>query len=909
MTRKPIEDQNTTMESLEELRDNYKGSRGPAHIKVKENGATYSLKFRDALHKVGNSITKSGQSDALTQNLNHKYAINENNLAFSLNKKGRWNMVDELKDEMNNFQLNDVDVRLYETRNRIKASKNSENLVGLVKSKGKQINIKSTYANTKSIVHNESLVKKSPKEETKPDDGRILINVEESKRKSTDDQEYPYVQYDVEYPPKIDLLKYTAIFEFHKKESALSKKLMNVLGDEVHIRSLGECRDCDDCIEIENEQENEQKLLARLPQEQTVSLEELIQVHANQIVQRRKNQKAKHFKISDEEVKKLVYIQRQNSSKPVEIPADSDDSSDHFMFSLNLRIDDFSDSKLLADKYGSVYAESFNTLPRICAFNLTDEVNARLVAKINDSESLDGFKIWLIIIEKQSSGTYDVTVKTNLKENKVVDFLDELNSKPSWQFDELYGSIVAYLAGLPMTTFGKKVEVQAKKAQQHHNFKDLQHISTKHVCKEFEIVKNELLYEKGPDDEILDDYYFCSLFDGNATELACSICFDENLSQADCTTLKTCSHSICNKCWVYYVDSWIANAGSKPLCPACDEELEIPLIIRFASDVNRLDRFISLYVEKILFLTKNYKWCSSPTCNKIIKVDLATTPYGIVSCECGYKCCLKCNMEPHFPAKCSQIAKYYDELKLDRTRLVTKPAEDELFKSVGCKCPICSTFIEKNGGCNHMTCTMCKTYFCWNCLKPIEKHDDGECKRPPNSNVYVEFVKPPKRAVKTNEKKKKQFHDLSVEHREARSLEQSTKRNMNINRLLKTIKPSELHKFKATESQDLEKMSLFDKCKLEIQKRNELRQFLQIISSFLNELHFVCEYGYVLLTEKKLDPLDRNNVFNVLKSIEILINQIDSKMNGANGLKAVGDLEDLMQKGLSCLSKLSLLNI
>jgi hypothetical protein len=64
--------------------------------------------------------------------------------------------------------------------------------------------------------------------------------------------------------------------------------------------------------------------------------------------------------------------------------------------------------------------------------------------------------------------------------------------------------------------------------------------------------------------------------------------------------------------------------------------------------------------------------------------------------------CLKCG-ESHSNYTCEEW-KNRDNLKQHLSQLGVK------------QCPGCKTGIQKNGGCNHVECTNCKTHICWKCL-------------------------------------------------------------------------------------------------------------------------------------------------------------------------------------------------
>lgn len=86
-----------------------------------------------------------------------------------------------------------------------------------------------------------------------------------------------------------------------------------------------------------------------------------------------------------------------------------------------------------------------------------------------------------------------------------------------------------------------------------------------------------------------------------------------------------------------------------------------------------------------------------------------------VHCDCAHMFCFGCTLTDHQPAPCSLVKKWLKKCEDD--------SETANWISANTKeCPKCVSTIEKNGGCNHMTCRKCRHEFCWMCMGVWSEH-------------------------------------------------------------------------------------------------------------------------------------------------------------------------------------------
>lgn len=180
-----------------------------------------------------------------------------------------------------------------------------------------------------------------------------------------------------------------------------------------------------------------------------------------------------------------------------------------------------------------------------------------------------------------------------------------------------------------------------------------------------------------------------------------------------------CGHLYCVNCWKSYLSVKITEGPIciMTTCPAhgCKEAVT-DAIFRKLLPEDEFKRYWRFVLRSYVDINKGVKWCPAAGCNKAI--SSAGGGLSSVRCTCGNVFCLRCGEESHSPVTCEQLALWQEKCKNESETANWILANTK-------KCPKCSVRIEKNQGCNHMTCRKCHFEFCWICMQDWTKHGSG----------------------------------------------------------------------------------------------------------------------------------------------------------------------------------------
>lgn len=238
-----------------------------------------------------------------------------------------------------------------------------------------------------------------------------------------------------------------------------------------------------------------------------------------------------------------------------------------------------------------------------------------------------------------------------------------------------------------------------------------------------------------------------------AEELECGICYTE--IQPERTVDIPCKHVFCEECWRSYIENQIEEGAGKEIrCPdtGCFTIVPDGLIAKLVSE-GQMERYTDLNLKQFVASSADIRWCPFPDCGYAIctnreekEVDVPVggasrlvtggrasseallTAGENVECGQGHGFCWKCSMDPHEPCSCELWCKWKDVVisnmsEEDRARIAGEAQANAQWIMKNTKpCPNCKSPIQKDEGCNHMTCKTCKHDFCWVCLDPWNVH-------------------------------------------------------------------------------------------------------------------------------------------------------------------------------------------
>ncbi|KAL0958348.1 hypothetical protein HGRIS_000493 [Hohenbuehelia grisea] len=182
----------------------------------------------------------------------------------------------------------------------------------------------------------------------------------------------------------------------------------------------------------------------------------------------------------------------------------------------------------------------------------------------------------------------------------------------------------------------------------------------------------------------------------------CPVCLDEMTLP---TSLR-CGHRYCRACLAGYLVA-ASDGGSFPLMclgdtGKCPELIQLP-IMRYVLPPEDWETLVqAAFFSYVNARPDEFHFCPTPDCQQIYRVGPKGT---VLQCPaCLQRICAYCHAEGHEGRPCAE--------RDAGDKLLMKWMKEHDVKS----CPGCRVPIERGEGCNHITCTQCKTHICWVCM-------------------------------------------------------------------------------------------------------------------------------------------------------------------------------------------------
>mmetsp|Transcript_22645 Transcript_22645/g.31947 ORF Transcript_22645/g.31947 Transcript_22645/m.31947 type:complete len:412 (+) Transcript_22645:67-1302(+) len=194
--------------------------------------------------------------------------------------------------------------------------------------------------------------------------------------------------------------------------------------------------------------------------------------------------------------------------------------------------------------------------------------------------------------------------------------------------------------------------------------------------------------------------------EGGQKEFFCAICQCNELMQNISPTQLSCSHKFCKDCFEGYVSFEVSEGRVLNMaCPgrSADGIEQCSVVISPDQVRSMLDEETVQKYNRFRQMRADPSFRDCPFCGHGQKGYPRSPATVCENCKKTY-CFFHSNAHPD--ETCSAYKKRNKkEFALDR----------QMVKKTSCTCPWCKAPIFKSEGCNHMTCSQCKTSFCYLC--------------------------------------------------------------------------------------------------------------------------------------------------------------------------------------------------
>jgi IBR domain, a half RING-finger domain len=192
----------------------------------------------------------------------------------------------------------------------------------------------------------------------------------------------------------------------------------------------------------------------------------------------------------------------------------------------------------------------------------------------------------------------------------------------------------------------------------------------------------------------------------------CPVCQDEITSLLQLA----CGHGYCTVCLQHFLTT-ASDIKIFPLsCMGDNNNCHVPIAISTIQKLlspqqfkHLLNTAFNTYIERF---PQEFRHCPTPGCSQVYRYSTSSI-LSVLHCpSCLLDVCSSCHKEAHAQMTCKEWALYVDPAEQERLN-------DQLAKKSGFrKCPECKVWIEKNGGCNHVSCK-CGAQICWGCMHTL----------------------------------------------------------------------------------------------------------------------------------------------------------------------------------------------